>query len=61
MKPTVAYRICSTQLLNSPQALLLMVKFVDDNICIALVNTSLRMSCNGIQALGIDFGSLLQS
>ena len=34
-----------------------MVKFVDDKACIAFVNMSLSMSCNGIQLLGIDFGA----
>ena len=37
--------------------LLLMVKLVDDNASIAFVNMSTRMSCNGIQLLGIDFGA----
>ena len=34
-----------------------MVKFVEDNICIALVSMSLKMSCSGIQVVGIDLGA----
>ncbi|DAC54428.1 MAG TPA: hypothetical protein D7H84_02215, partial [Candidatus Poseidoniales archaeon] len=40
--------------------LLLMVNFVDDNICIALVNKSLKMSCRGTHLFGIELGAPLR-